>query len=97
MLNGFTVDLAEDGLSALRRIDEQRPDLIVLDLHLPCVHGLEVLNDLRGNTSTFDVPVVVVTGADDRYPVAQASAILSKPCDPEKLIEVIERQLAAAA
>jgi CheY-like chemotaxis protein len=96
-LNGFIVDVAEDGLSALRRIDEQRPDLIVLDLNLPRVDGLEVLSDVRGNQTTLDIPVVVVTGGNYQYALAQANAILAKPCDPGKLIDVIERQPASAA
>jgi DNA-binding response OmpR family regulator len=96
MLSGFRVDIAEDGLSALRRIEENRPDLIVLDLHLPQVDGLAVLGELRANTETWNIPVVVVTGADHQYAVAQANAILRKPCDPDELIEVIERHIRAA-
>jgi CheY-like chemotaxis protein len=96
-LNGFIVDLAEDGLGALRRIDEQLPDLIVLDLHLPGVNGFDVLSDLRANTATGDIPVIVITGSNSRHAIARANAILCKPCDPEKLIDVIERQFAAAA
>jgi CheY-like chemotaxis protein len=97
MLAGYTVDLAEDGLTALRHIDEHRPDLIVLDLHLPRVDGLAVLSELRAHSRTWDIPVIVITGTDYQYAVAQANAILRKPCDPHKLIEVIERELDAAA
>jgi CheY-like chemotaxis protein len=94
---GFDVDIAEDGISALRRIEEQRPHLIVLDLHLPRIDGLTVLSELRANTDTWNIPVVVVTGTDYQYAVAQASAILRKPCEPEKLISVIQRHLDSAA
>jgi len=95
MLSGFRVDLAEDGLSALRRIEETCPDLIVLDLHLPRVDGLAVLDELRANVHTGNIPVVVVTGSD-YHAVAQSNAILRKPCDPDELIEVIERHIRAA-
>jgi DNA-binding response OmpR family regulator len=97
LMAGFAVDAAEDGMSALNKIETQRPDLIVLDLHLPRIDGLSVLSDLRANSDTWSIPVVVVTGADYRYAVAQASAILQKPCEPERLISVIERHLGAAA
>jgi DNA-binding response OmpR family regulator len=96
-ISGFAVDVAEDGLSALRRIDEQPPDLIVLDLHLPCVDGLAVLSDLRANRRTWSIPVVVVTGTNYQYAVAQASAILRKPCAPDDLLSVIEEHLDPAA
>jgi DNA-binding response OmpR family regulator len=97
LLAGFRVDSAEDGISALRRIDECRPDLIVLDLHLPRLDGLTVLSELRSNSDTWSIPVVVVTGADYQYAVAQANAILRKPCEPEKLLSVIEQHLTPAA
>ena len=97
LMAGFEVECADDGMSALRRIEDQRPDLIVLDLHLPRVDGLTVLSELRANTETWSIPVVVVTGADYQYAVAQASAILRKPCEPEKLISVIQKHLDPAA
>jgi DNA-binding response OmpR family regulator len=92
-LAGFRVETADDGLAALRKIEARRPDLIVLDLHLPLVDGLAVLSELRANSDTWSIPVVVVTGADYQYAVAQASAILHKPCEPDTLISVIERHL----
>jgi DNA-binding response OmpR family regulator len=97
MIAGFAVDTADDGMGALRRIDEERPDLIVLDLHLPRVDGLAVLSELRAHTDTWSIPVVVVTGSDYQYAVAQATAILRKPCEPEKLISVIQEHLEPAA
>lgn len=97
LLAGFQVETAEDGLSALRKIEEARPDLIVLDLHLPQVDGLAVLSELRANSDTWNIPVVVVTGTDHQYAVAQASSILRKPCEPETLLDVIARHLNPAA
>jgi CheY-like chemotaxis protein len=96
-LSGFIVEIAADGFGALVKIDERRPDLIVLDLEMPRIDGLAVLDELRANAGTFSIPVVVVTGTDQQRPVAQASAILRKPCAPEALISVIEDQLQAAA
>jgi DNA-binding response OmpR family regulator len=94
MLAGFSVETASDGIGALRKIDEESPDLIVLDLHLPRIHGLSVLDELRANSQTWNIPVVIVTGAD--YKHAEAPAILRKPCEPEALISVIEEHLGAA-
>ena len=97
LMAGFAVGTAADGMGALNKIDETRPDLIVLDLHLPRVDGLSVLSELRANSDTWSIPVVVLTGTDYQYAVAQASAILKKPCEPERLISVIERHLSTAA
>jgi CheY-like chemotaxis protein len=96
-LSGFAVEIAADGLGALVKIDEEKPDLIVLDLQMPCVDGFAVLDEVRAKSATLSIPVVVVTGMDRSGAVAQASATLSKPCTPEALISVIEHQLEAAA
>jgi CheY-like chemotaxis protein len=97
ILAGFRVETANDGLGALQKIDEEKPDLIVLDLQLPRVDGLAVLDDVRANRNTGSIPVVVVTGSDYQNAVAQASTILTKPCEPEALISVIEQHLQVAA
>jgi DNA-binding response OmpR family regulator len=96
-LAGFDVDTAADGDTALRKIDEHRPLLVVLDLHLPRVDGLAVLDELRANSDTLDIPVVVVTGAEYQYAVDQATAILRKPCEPEQLLSIIQQYLDPAA
>jgi DNA-binding response OmpR family regulator len=97
LVAGFEVETAGDGAAALAKIDDRRPDLIVLDLHLPQVDGLAVLGELRANSDTWDIPVVVLTGTEYQNAVAQASTILHKPCDPERLISVIEHHLDSAA
>ena len=96
-LSGFSVEVAADGFGALLKIDAQKPDLIVLDLQMPRVDGLSVLDELRANTDTEEIPVVVVTGADHRRAASQATAVLTKPCEPEALISVIEHHLQIAA
>lgn len=94
---GFDVGLATDGVSALRQIDEQPPDLIVLDLHLPRLGGEAILEELAAHPHTAAIPVVVVTGEEAlSAAVAQADAILRKPCDVGELLVAIEHQLRVA-
>ena len=88
---GFEVDLAEDGLEALWHIDACRPGVIVLDLSLPRLRGEAVLTELASNPEMSGIPVVVVTGAVDDPATALPAAILHKPCDPDRLLEVIAR------
>src|SRR5688572_24055575 len=96
-LAGFAVETAGDGLGALQKIDADPPNLIVLDLHMPCVDGLAVLSELRANSSTIDIPVVVVTGTECGLGVAEAAETLRKPCAPDRLISAIEHHISYAA
>src|SRR2546426_12738305 len=73
-LAGFDVDTSADGLSALRSIDQGRPDLIVLDLSLPRFDGGAVMRELRASRHTWSIPVVIVTGTEDAHVEAQAPA-----------------------
>lgn len=94
---GFDVAVAPDGLTALRHLDERRPDLIVLDLHLPQFRGEAILRELQAHPELRDTPVVVVTADEPRAAIAQATAILRKPCLPDRLLSVIDRSLNPAA
>jgi two-component system alkaline phosphatase synthesis response regulator PhoP len=58
---GYEVICAEDGVSALNFAQQQKPDLILLDLLLPKMNGTEVLSRLKSEPATADIPVVVVS------------------------------------
>jgi len=58
---GFTVNVAHDGASALRSIDQARPDVVLLDVMLPDMDGMEVLDRLRSNAELARLPVIFVT------------------------------------
>jgi CheY-like chemotaxis protein len=64
---GAQVIEARDGLEGLRRARERRPDVVVLDLGLPRVQGVEVLARLKGDRALAGVPVVVATGDPDEH------------------------------
>jgi signal transduction histidine kinase/CheY-like chemotaxis protein len=90
---------AMQGRLGLELAKEHRPDLILLDLHLPDLSGEEVLAELRRDAVTRRIPVVVLS-ADakrDRAPLlaAGASAYLTKPIGVRRLLEVLDRFLAA--
>jgi PAS domain S-box-containing protein len=79
---------------------EHRPDVILLDLHLPDIHGDEVLRRLREDPRSSDTPVVMVS-ADatvrtvERLTRAGASAYLTKPLDVEEFLETLQRFIEA--
>ena len=94
-LNGLSVMRAGDGLTALRVVEEYRPDVVVLDLMLPQIDGWAVLREFESRPSTRNIPVVVVTGVDTTT-VAHACAVIRKPVDPDYVAAVVARHLPSA-
>jgi len=60
---GFSVTLAGDGEEALRQVRAERPDLILLDLLMPKVTGIEVLRTLRADPTTKEIPVLILSNS----------------------------------
>ena len=84
---GFRVVVAEDGAEALRIAEQQRPDIVVLDIIMPQMSGLEVMRRLRERSST---PVILLTAKDhdeDKVRGLELGAddYLAKPFNPEEL------------
>jgi DNA-binding response OmpR family regulator len=96
-LAGFEVEAAVNGITALWYIDQAPPDVIVLDLHVPGVHGDVILSEIAARSDLSHIPVIVVTGSDAQLVVAQAKAILRKPVDVGRLVSVVENHLDPAA
>lgn len=69
---GYEVVSALDGEIGLRLAKEKQPDLILLDLIIPKYHGLEVLEKLKSDESTSEIPVVVLTNSEDMTDVQKA-------------------------
>src|SRR5437899_10014140 len=65
-LDGYTVDVAGDGLAALEKARSTSPDIIFLDIRLPKLDGLGVLEALRGDPSTAQIPVVMLSNWNER-------------------------------
>jgi CheY-like chemotaxis protein len=98
---GFRTDAAHNGLQALEKANATPPDLILTDIAVPGIDGIELCRRLRSNKLTEAIPLLAVTGYDDRhYPdrVLQAGAnrVLLKPLHPETLIEEVRRLLEIA-
>lgn len=93
-LAGYGYHKALNGVEAVRSADENRPSLILLDIMLPDVDGLEVCRRLKQKSATADIPVVMLS-ALDRPAVREQSAALgavayiTKPFDPEMLLGTI--------
>lgn len=88
--DGFTVTVVDDGPAALTRVAESPPDLVLLDWMLPSLPGISVCEQLKGNSSTRLIPVVMLTGLDarDRRLTginAGADDFITKPFDNDEL------------
>ena len=98
----YTVDIARDGAEALAKFESTKPDLMVLDLMLPDMDGLEICRQIR---SSSDVPILMLTARDDDVDKivgleVGADDYLTKPFNPRELvarIKTILRRSATAA
>ena len=87
---------AGDGEAGVTTAREARPDLVIMDIQLPKLSGLEATRQLRADPATAAIPIVVITsfalaGDDDKAREAGATAYLAKPYSPRELLEVIRK------
>ncbi len=87
-------DVALDGEQALQRVEDDIPDVMVLDLKMPGIDGLEVLR--RVKKAYPQIPVVILTGHGSEKDEAEARRLgafeyLQKPVDIEKLVQVLRK------
>ena len=97
---GFTMLTAPNGREALRVLGERPVDVLVLDVMMPEMTGLEVCHVLRADARFSDLPVILLTGCDDFETRAAGmklgvSEFLCKPFAPHELMERINNQLDA--
>jgi two-component system chemotaxis response regulator CheY len=91
---GYDVVEAEDGMAAIERYFVERPDVVMLDLVMKGMYGLEVLSKLREMDPDARVVVLsadVQTSSRDMVQAAGASGFLSKPADPEQMLDMVAR------
>ena len=88
--SGLNVLEVADGEQALLAVSTFKPDIVVLDIGLPRMDGLEVTRRLRDNPATASIPIIALsaTAADfrDRARVAGCTVALEKPCTPDELL-----------
>jgi DNA-binding response OmpR family regulator len=94
-MEGFAVIATCDGLGALRLLEYELPDAIVLDLDLPHVSGIDVQQEVMAHAETSAIPIIVVTGTDWRAP-GGVFRVLRKPITPDVLIVTLRHALRPA-
>lgn len=94
--HGYEVITAADGKEALEKVTTENPDLVVLDVMMPYMDGFEVLQTLRKNPGTRDLPVIMLTAKAQDADVFRgwqsgADLYLTKPFNPMELISFVKR------
>jgi DNA-binding response OmpR family regulator len=97
---GYRVTTAGDGIEALERIDQELPDLLVLDVNMPRLDGIELLRQLRARPETAALPVILLTAKAQDEDILEgkrsgADYYLTKPFSPPELLAVVREALGA--
>jgi CheY-like chemotaxis protein len=93
---GYDVRTATDGPEVIPLVERVHPDLILMDIHLPTLDGLEVTRRLKAGDATRDIPVLAVTayamkGDDQKARAAGCDEYITKPINMNELLEMVER------
>lgn len=95
-LAGFRVVAAHNGAEALRALGQEPPDLVVLDLVLPWISGIEVLSTIRETPHLAAVPVLIVTAtgtSEHELRNFGPIALMRKPLNVEAIVPIVHRLL----
>jgi CheY-like chemotaxis protein len=98
-LAGYQVLEAASGSEALRLMEQTKPDVITCDIFMPGMNGFEVLEAIKSEPATAEIPVIMLTAIGQEKDTARAKALgaddyITKPFGTTNLVETIERQLA---
>ena len=93
--NGYEVVTATNGAEAFELACAEKPDIIVTDFQMPAMTGLELVEKIRQNEETKDIPVILLTArsfaiSKEQEQDLQISGCISKPFSPRELLENIE-------
>ena len=93
---GYEVAAAYDGREALKKVEADKPDLIVLDVMMPHMDGFETLRHLKANADTANIPVIMLTAKAQDQDIFEGwrqgvDMYLTKPFNPMELLTFVKR------
>jgi two-component system, cell cycle response regulator DivK len=99
LLGNFEVLAAEDGAKGCEMAAAEQPDIILMDLEMPVVHGWEAARRLKGNPQTQDIPIIALSahalaGEREKAIATGCEEFDTKPIEFERLIATVRRILA---
>lgn len=98
--SGFEVDALSDGAHIIDKIEQSKPDLILLDIMLRDLDGRDLCRDIKTNAHTSHIPVILLSATQDinflKHQIGCPDAFVAKPFDIEQLLDAINIRLRAA-
>ena len=93
--HGHRVIIASDGMEALARLNDELPDMILLDITMPRMDGYQLCRTIKGNEETKHIPVIMLSGKDGfidkvRGRMVGSTDYITKPFQPEQLLMMVE-------
>ena len=100
--NDYEVTMVNSGIRALKYLEQENTDLILLDIRMPLKDGIQTLREIRAMEDRADIPVIMLTGLEDKRSVMEGIKLgicdyILKPFTPEDLRERIQRALETSA
>ena len=98
---GYQINGVAEGQAGIKAVQQEAPDIVLLDLMLPDMDGWEIYQQLKHDDSTADIPVIVITAKAQSIDkvlgleIAKVDDYISKPFTPQELIERVERVITA--
>lgn len=97
-LGQLAIVQAPNGFEALRMLPREQIDLVLTDINMPDINGLELLSFIRNNPMYTDIPVVVISTEGSRKDIEKGLALganeyLVKPFHPDQLLEIVKKFL----
>ena len=97
----YEVETAENGVQALAHIKENRPDLLIIDVHMPEMGGFELIKIIRSDATISDLPIIAMASkvADKPFPDTDyfishgANRVITKPFNPKELLAFLRLML----
>jgi CheY-like chemotaxis protein len=95
-MNGYQVEVANNGIEGLAQARELEPDLILLDLGMPKMDGYQMMEELRADETLKDIPVVVISAwaaakHRERAEAAGADAFITKPFELNHILTMVQK------
>ena len=95
----YEVITINSGVRALKYLEQEKPDLILLDIQMPQKDGIETLREMRAMPDRADIPVIMLTGVEDKGTVLESAKLgirdyILKPFHSEELLKRIRRVFA---
>jgi DNA-binding response OmpR family regulator len=93
--NGYETVAATDGETGLQKISDEKPDLVLLDINIPKISGLDICKKVKSNPKTKNIPIIILSAGDihvitEQSLEAGADACLNKLYEPNELLTLIE-------